>query len=203
MNPQLSPERKELINSFANTLRIYMFSQQPTNNDLKIWLAERFSMLTSVPEKLEISYEILKLNSNKIVDVYYLESIQSFFQYIQDYIKNEILVDVSKQKRSLAEIALQYVWEGKLINRQNKDSIANLFPELRLKNGNKLIQKFNFYSYTSNRINDTGDNLKNKRHLKVMCKTLPYLEKDEYIKNAENEINKFKKNVLEISGQIL
>jgi len=203
MKAQLSPERKEMINSFIHGLRHTMAMQEPNLDFLKNWLTERLSMLRSITERLEMLNELLKLNSSKIFSVYYLGTIQPFFILIHDYIKNETTISISGPKRSLADIALQFVWEGKIITIQNKDNIAKLFPELKLKNGNKLIQKFYFYSSKSNRVGDLGNDTKNERHLNLMTKTLKFLNENEHIKLAETEINTFKKNVKEVSGQTL
>jgi hypothetical protein len=107
------------------------------------------------------------------------------------------------EKRTLADIALQYIWEGKIINNQNKNKIASLFPELNLKNGDKLYQKFNFYSKQTNRINDQDDDNKNIRHLENMLRAYKYLKNPDHIKAADKEIDMFKKRAKEMSGQIM
>lgn len=122
-----------------------------------------------------------------------------FTEYLK-WIKDK---KVQPEKRTLSDIALQYVWEGKIINNQNKDEVAMLFPELELKNGNKLYQNFNKYSYQTNRVNDQDEEGKNKRHLNVMLQSLKYIKEPDIIKKAEKEILAFKNRVKEIRGQIL
>ncbi len=203
MNAELKPEQREMINSFVNELGHLMAVERPYRDFLNNWLIKRLSMLHSRNERLGLLCELIKLNSSKIIDVYYLGTIQSFFSLIQDHIKNESSAITSLKKRSLADIALQYVWEGKIITNQNKDEIAKSFPELKLKNGNKLIQKYYYYNSKSNRIGDRGDLEKNKRHLILLEKTIKCLQIESDIKYAEKEINTFKKNVKEVSGQTL
>ncbi|MDZ7634795.1 MAG: hypothetical protein U5L72_10415 [Bacteroidales bacterium] len=72
---------------------------------------------------------------------------------MEDMLLNvSMIVDTSTQsdspetsgnkERTLAEIALQYVWEGKIMNRQNKEAFAKeLTAEgvISLKNGDKFI----------------------------------------------------------------
>ena len=57
----------------------------------------------------------------------------------------------SQQKLSLQQIALQYVWEEKLITKQNSDEIA---LEFGYKSGDKLYDHFCKWSRKANRIAD-------------------------------------------------
>jgi hypothetical protein len=107
------------------------------------------------------------------------------------------------KKRTLSDIALQYVWEGTIINTKNKDQVAKLFPELELKNGTKLYQKFNYFSKTTNRTGDSGKESTNKKHLDDMNRALSFLTKSDHIEKAKNEIVTFKNNAKEVSGQTL
>lgn len=106
-------------------------------------------------------------------------------------------------KRTLREIALQYVWENKIIDNKNKDQIAVSFPELNLRNGHKLYQYFNYYSDHSNRCFDNDDEEKNQRHLKIMLEAKKYLSNPVHIEQAEKEILEFKNTVKHNWGQIL
>lgn len=118
--------------------------------------------------------------------------------------ESEIPIDERNEvKRTLADIALQYVWEGKRITNQNKDAIAAQFPDMKLKNGIKLYQKFSNYSKRGERVFDRGDDRKNIKHLKNMETALKFLSKPEQIQSAEKEILSFKAEVKRVSGQIL
>ena len=127
--------------------------------------------------------------------------------HIVRIIQNELRLrkkQLNSEKRILDDIAIQYIWEDKKIIYQNKDQIAELFPELKLKNGSKLYQRFNFYSlYPINRLNDQGGYNENKKHLKILTKALNFLSEPEHIKQAESEILTFKQNVKKISNQSL
>lgn len=122
-----------------------------------------------------------------------------FTEYLK-WIKDKT---VQPKKRFLADIALQYIWEGKIINTQNKDQVAASFPEQNLKNGDKLIQKFNHYNHQTNRVNDNGIDHTNQNHLEDMNRALSFLKNPDHIKTAEKEIVTFKRQVKEVSGQIL
>lgn len=123
----------------------------------------------------------------------YNEAIARFdyLQYLKNY-KPEVAFE--PQKRRLADIALQYVWEGKTITNQNKDEIAAQFPELKLKNGTKLYNKFLYYSHKTNRVNYDGSENNARNYLKDMERALSFLTNPEHIKVAEKEIHEYKRH---------
>jgi len=114
-----------------------------------------------------------------------------YLQYLKNY-KPEIAIE--PPKRTLADIALQYVWEGKTITNQNKDEIAAQFPELKLKNGNKLYNDFLHYSHKTNRVNYDGSERQTRNYLKDMERALSFLTNPEHIKVAEKEIHEYKRH---------
>jgi hypothetical protein len=137
------------------------------------------------------------------INLHYFNEAMARFDYLQ-YLKNyKPEVAFEPQKRTLADIALQYVWEGKTITNQNKDEIAALFPELHLINGEKLYQRFNEYRKRGERVFDRGDDRKNIKHLKIMETALKFLSEPEQLHSAEKEILLFKSEVKKVSGQIL
>lgn len=126
------------------------------------------------------------------------------FYQLETYLENyKPEVAFEPHKRTLADIALQYFWEGKTITNQNKNEIAALFPELHLINGEKLYQRFNEYRKRGERVFDRGDDRKNIKHLKIMETALKFLSEPEQLHSAEKEILLFKSEVKKVSGQIL
>ena len=115
------------------------------------------------------------------------------FYQLETYLENyKPEVAFEPHKRTLADIALQYFWEGKTITNQNKNEIAAQFPHL--KNGNKLYNKFLYYSYKTNRVNYDGSENHARNYLKDMERALSFLTNPEHIKVAEKEIHEYKRH---------
>lgn len=71
------------INSFVHNLRHTMVMEEPSVVRLESWLDQRLEMFKSRTEKLELLNEVAKLNIPRVLDVYYLEEIQPFFNYVK------------------------------------------------------------------------------------------------------------------------
>jgi len=128
------------------------------------------------------------------INLHYFNEAMARFDYLQ-YLKNyKPEIAIEPPKRTLADIALQYVWEDKTISNQNKHEIAAQFPELNLKNGNKLYNKFLYYSHKTNRVNYDGSERQIRNYLKDMERALSFLTNPEHIKVAEKEIHEYKRH---------
>lgn len=90
-------------------------------------------------------------------------------------------------KFTMNEIALKFVYEGKTITRDNGNTIAQQYG---YNSGEKLFQRFTFYSSTANRkgkpINCTQKKLLNK--IELFEKVIETLS-DEHKKRAIDEVN--------------
>lgn len=129
-----------------------------------------------------------------------------FLKEIVDNEEYDLPAVIKKEKRTLSDIALQFVWEGNIINRQNKDVVASKLTSegiISLKNGNKLYYRFCFYDQKFNRTGDQAGDTKNKNHLKVMIRASENLKEKRHKESAENDILAFKANAEKISGTIL
>lgn len=156
------------------------------NKEEEIWplVLSLLESLHSFSDKIRTLYEIIENKSNS-------ENKPTAFL---------------KETRTLKDIVLQYIWEGKIITRQNKDSIANqltLDGIIELTNGNKLYNDFCHYNQKCNRTGDQASDRKNQKHLELMIKASMYLKEDKHIETAENDIHTFKENAEKISGTIL
>lgn len=111
--------------------------------------------------------------------------------------------DKTIPRRTLADIVIQYIWEGRLITTDNKDEIAAEITKagiLSLKNGNKLYNKHCDYIKNCTRTGDLGDDKKNRNHYQVLLRAYKNLKNKEHQQVAEKEISTFKNNAFRNSG---
>jgi hypothetical protein len=91
MDIPLKPDRKEEINSDVYELRHEMMIMRKSSvNDLKTWLTEILDLYNTKTDRLMLYDEIMKLNTPRILNVYYLDTIQPFFKHIQYLIRKDL-----------------------------------------------------------------------------------------------------------------
>lgn len=206
MTQKNNDQRLHFIQSIGRRFKHDMIMTKPSSVELKANLMEMMELLTTPAEQTRF----LSYVKNTIIecDVYYKSSIQTVLSFVEDKLSSLDLLEKANDhlgkpvpsrvnQRTINEIALQYVWEGKIIDNQNKHDIAKKLTStgmITLKNGNKLYNQFSYFSQKCNRIGDRGSDKKNINHLKEMVKTLPYLKNRNQRESAEIEINTFSKN---------
>lgn len=155
------------------------------------------------------SYSSGYLDTSELEDFDLIVEFITWFKWIEHLMrmlkegKSGEALKLQKERRHLGDIALQLVWQGTIVDNQNQDEIAGSFPEMELKNGEKLKQKFNHYSQHQNRVGDSEKENENRLRLKYMNHALKYLTKKEQIETAQKEVNTFKESVRKNRGQKL
>lgn len=153
-------------------------------------------------QKLELILEEQRIRQSKLLDSYskneltyikllknWLKNEKSYFQDITPYYVRKKTKSNSESVKNLKinEIALKYVYEGKLISKGNSLQIAKSYGHA---SGNKLYQQYLFFSSTANRkgkpLPCTPLRLKNK--INLFEKVISVLETD----NKERALDELK-----------
>jgi hypothetical protein len=140
------------------------------------------------------------------IELHYYNEAKMRFEYLQFLRNYKPEVSPKPEKRTVKDIALQYHWMNKPITNQNKDEVAAMFPELKLKNGTSLYHKYLSYNTKTDRTGLTDmshPERENRKHLTIMETALKFLSEKKHIETAENEILEFKTNVKRSGGKII
>lgn len=153
--------------------------------------------------QLTISEKVLELE--RVINIIELDLYKVSNEYndeTKDYCKNTLIPEINAKikayelgkkfiptiqapKHEIKEIALKYVYEGLQITRSNADAIIS---DYGLKSGEKLYQKFSFYSSRANRKGDPGTKKKLANKIKLLGRVILLLKEN----NRELAIDEMK-----------
>jgi len=162
-----------------NERKLEFFNQRMSNYE------DSFSQTEKIELEIEnLNKEEFETDNHKILKKRYLD-------LLNDILKNETQeskIKKIKSKLSINQIALKYSYEYSTITRNNGDQIAKEYGH---NSGEKLFQRFSFYSSNANRNAEpdlcTPNKLKNKINLiKSVIDILP-IDKQE---TAKNDVSK-------------
>lgn len=127
---------------------------------------------------------------------YFDNEIEHFDSYLKRFnsindIRDSTLSENDSEKLSLKQIALFYIYEMKLINSSNSNSIAKDHGHT---SGSKLVQHYNKYRLTNDRIGTETSKQLSTNKLDLIISIIPLL-KDENKVRANDEINLLSNNI--------
>lgn len=127
---------------------------------------------------------------------YFDNEIEHFDSYLKRFnsindIRDSTLSKNDSEKLSLRQIALFYIYEMKLINSSNSNSIAKDHGHT---SGSKLVQHYNKYRLTNDRIGTETSKQLSTNKLDLIISIIPLL-KDENKVRANDEINLLSNNI--------